>query len=69
MKRTILEIALMIFGFVCFICILCEPGDDMSPKDFIIWELCWWAALLADCLVCRHLDKKHVTNFNEDERA
>lgn len=69
MKRIILESFLLIFGFVCFICILCEPTEDMSPKSFIIWELCWWTALLADYLVCRILDKKHVTKFNDNGNA
>ena len=68
MKR-IIETSLLILGFICFICICSEPSEGTPTKTWIIWEICWWAALLADAAVLRLLDKKHIINLDGNGRA
>lgn len=67
--KSVIEKALLAFGIICFVCICSEPSEDTPTKTWIIWEICWWAALLADAAVLRLLDRKGIINLNGNGRA
>ena len=68
MKR-IIETALLVFGIICFICICSEPAEDTTTKSWLVWELSWWLALVADAIILRLLDKRNIINFHGNGRA
>jgi hypothetical protein len=68
MKRA-LEITLLVFGIICFICICSEPAEGTSMKTWAKWETFWWLAFIADAAICWLLDSKNVINLHGNGRA
>lgn len=67
MKKMIIEAAIGIFGWICFCCICSEPADETPMMQWMLWELCWMAALVLDIKFFNWCDKKGLIDTERDE--